>query len=76
LPLFVKSGAKTFTPLRGVKGMTCPCGLQGQRPQNTRKKAQDDLLHLQRGKAPLKPFGMGDIKKAFSVGYNRQERTT
>jgi hypothetical protein len=31
------------------------CGVQGQRPCKN-EKAQDDLLHLQRGKAPLNPF--------------------
>jgi hypothetical protein len=35
-----------------------PCGVQGQRPCKN-EKAQDDLLHLQRGKAPLNPFRMG-----------------
>jgi hypothetical protein len=51
---------------KGVKGTVSPCGVQGQRPCNNarkRKKAQDAVLHLQRGEAPLNPFGMGERHK-------------
>jgi hypothetical protein len=36
-----------------------------------RKKAQDAVLHLQRGKAPLNPFRMGYIKKPLQNGVKR-----
>jgi hypothetical protein len=55
-------GQSPFEPLwDGVKGILSPCGVQGVKPlqEMWTKKAQDDLLHLQRGKAPLNPFGMG-----------------
>jgi hypothetical protein len=52
------------TPLQdGVKGIISPCGVAGAKPLQITQKAKDDLLHLQRGKAPLNPFGKGYVKK-------------
>jgi hypothetical protein len=41
---------------------------------NALKKAQDDLLHLQRGKAPLNPFKMGMRASVINSRKLRQTR--
>jgi hypothetical protein len=62
---------------KGVKGIVSPCGLLGARghrttatPLQEARKAQDAVLHLQRGEAPLNPFGEGLCRR-----YEHHEST-